>query len=129
MEFVHIDREEILATVRLERGKVHALNDQVIDELSQAFRDLEQDDSIRAVILTGTGKFFSFGFDIDAGGMFGRVSAKVLTMLLSTPGAYMLALALVLSSIIMLSPMSLIQYIIKSRGDVARRPRARARGG
>lgn len=64
MEFVHVEMNEALATVRMERGKVHALNDQVIDELSQTFRELEKDEKTKAVILTGTGKFFSFGFDI-----------------------------------------------------------------
>jgi len=64
MEFVNVDIKDTLATVRLERGKVHAINDQVVDELSQAFKKLEMDDSVKAVILTGTGKFFSFGFDI-----------------------------------------------------------------
>lgn len=64
MTFVHLETRDGLATVRLERGKVNALNEQVVDELSRCFRDLETDPAVRGILLTGTGKFFSFGFDI-----------------------------------------------------------------
>jgi enoyl-CoA hydratase/carnithine racemase len=64
MDFVTISRDNDLAEVRLNRGKVHAINDQVVDELRDAFKNLENDSSVRAIILTGTDKFFSFGFDI-----------------------------------------------------------------
>ena len=64
MTFVHLDIHEGLATVRLERGKVNALNEQVVDELASCLRGLETDPAVRGVLLTGTGKFFSFGFDI-----------------------------------------------------------------
>ena len=64
MTFVHLDIHEGVATVRLERGKVNALNEQVVDELSSCLRRLESDPAVRGVLLTGTGKFFSFGFDI-----------------------------------------------------------------
>ena len=64
MTFVHLETRDGLASVRLERGKVNALNEQVVDELSRCFRDLETDPAVRGVLLTGTGKFFSFGFDI-----------------------------------------------------------------
>ena len=64
MTFVHLDIEEGLVTVRLERGKVNALNEQVVDELARCLRDLSSDPTVRGIVLTGTGKFFSFGFDI-----------------------------------------------------------------
>jgi Delta3-Delta2-enoyl-CoA isomerase len=64
MTFVHLDIHEGVATVRLERGKVNALNEQVVDELSTCLRGLETEPAVRGVLLTGTGKFFSFGFDI-----------------------------------------------------------------
>jgi Delta3-Delta2-enoyl-CoA isomerase len=64
MSFVHLDTHEGLTTVRLERGKVNALNEQVVDELASCLRGLESDPAVRGVLLTGTGKFFSFGFDI-----------------------------------------------------------------
>jgi enoyl-CoA hydratase/carnithine racemase len=64
MTFVHLTTDAGIATVRLERGKVNALNEQVVAELSSCLRELEKDPAVRGVLLTGTGKFFSFGFDI-----------------------------------------------------------------
>jgi enoyl-CoA hydratase/carnithine racemase len=64
MKFLQLDIQEGLVTVRLERGKVNALNEQVVDELASCLRSLETDPTVRGIILTGTGKFFSFGFDI-----------------------------------------------------------------
>jgi enoyl-CoA hydratase len=56
-----------LATVTINRPKVlNALNDQVIAELSAAFQELQNDKSIRVVILTGSGeKAFVAGADIN----------------------------------------------------------------
>jgi enoyl-CoA hydratase/carnithine racemase len=48
----------------MSRGKVNAINEAFIDELGLAFAELAADAETRAVILTGGGKFFSFGFDI-----------------------------------------------------------------
>lgn len=53
-----------IATVVLERGKVNALNPEIVDELAATFRTLERDATTRGVVLTGRGKFFSFGFDV-----------------------------------------------------------------
>jgi 3,2-trans-enoyl-CoA isomerase len=64
MSFLHLEIQEGLVTVRLERGKVNALNEQVVDELAGCLRRLESDPAVRGIVLTGTGKFFSFGFDI-----------------------------------------------------------------
>jgi enoyl-CoA hydratase/carnithine racemase len=64
MEFVRLSMEEGIAEVRLARGKVNALDDLVVEELSACFRQLADDPEVRGAILTGTGKFFSFGFDI-----------------------------------------------------------------
>jgi Delta3-Delta2-enoyl-CoA isomerase len=64
MSHVHVSTEKGLAEVRIERGKVNALNEEVVDELSECFRRLGADAAVRSIVLTGTGKFFSFGFDI-----------------------------------------------------------------
>ncbi|HZJ54985.1 MAG TPA: enoyl-CoA hydratase/isomerase family protein [Myxococcaceae bacterium] len=64
MTFVNLEVREGIATVRIERGKVNALNEPLVDELSRCLRELEDDPAVRGVLLTGTGKFFSFGFDI-----------------------------------------------------------------
>ncbi|MFB3924999.1 MAG: enoyl-CoA hydratase/isomerase family protein [Syntrophales bacterium] len=64
MNFLQISEKAGIAKVALSRGKVNAINEKVVDELAECFRKLEEDYHIRAVILTGTGKFFTFGFDI-----------------------------------------------------------------
>lgn len=52
-----------IATVRLRRGKVNALVPEVLDDIAAALRAV-QDAGARAVVLTGSGPFFSFGFDV-----------------------------------------------------------------
>lgn len=64
MNFVKIETNEGIATVVLERGKVNALNGEVVDELRESFQALEANLDLKAIVLTGYGKFFSFGFDI-----------------------------------------------------------------
>lgn len=64
MEYVTVSRNEGVATVRLAREKVNAINGDVVACLYETFEFLEKDEGVRAVVLTGTGKFFSFGFDI-----------------------------------------------------------------
>lgn len=64
MEYIFRTDRDGISKVIIRRGKVNAFNDTVIDELSRTFGELALDASIRAIILTGTGKFFSFGFDI-----------------------------------------------------------------
>lgn len=57
-----IDRN--CGTIQLQRGKVNALNESFLDEIRETFEKLHDDDAIRTVVLTGSGSFFSFGFDI-----------------------------------------------------------------
>jgi enoyl-CoA hydratase/carnithine racemase len=64
MDFVDVRRDGGIATVVLQRGKVNALNPDVVAELSATFRELQEDPEARGVILTGSGRFFSFGFDV-----------------------------------------------------------------
>jgi len=64
MSFVEVETSGGIATVALSRGKVNALNGMVVDELRGHLKELEVDRNVKAIILTGCGKFFSFGFDI-----------------------------------------------------------------
>jgi enoyl-CoA hydratase/carnithine racemase len=64
MGFVTIHKTNALATLVLSRGKVNALNGIVVDEIRRALISLETDVETRAIVITGQGKFFSFGFDI-----------------------------------------------------------------
>ncbi|TNE61344.1 MAG: enoyl-CoA hydratase/isomerase family protein [Alphaproteobacteria bacterium] len=55
-----------VATVTLNRAGVHnAFNDDLIWELNSAFKRLSADDSVRAIVLTGAGKSFSAGADLN----------------------------------------------------------------
>ncbi|MDB5039949.1 MAG: 3-hydroxybutyryl-CoA dehydratase [Candidatus Eremiobacteraeota bacterium] len=64
---ISIDRSGAVATVTLNRPAVlNALNLQMLDELSAAFAELDADDALRAVIVTGAGpKAFAAGADIS----------------------------------------------------------------
>lgn len=52
------------AIITLNRPKVNALNERVVTELQAAFQNARSNDYINAVVLTGEGSFFSFGFDV-----------------------------------------------------------------
>jgi Delta3-Delta2-enoyl-CoA isomerase len=64
MDFVDLSTNNGIAEARLKRGRVNALNEQVVEEIADCFQNLSADPGVRAVILTGDGPFFSFGFDI-----------------------------------------------------------------
>jgi len=66
MELVRMEREGMVAKVLIDRPKcLNALSDQVYCELIAQLEEIEKDDSIRVVILTGAGeKAFAAGADI-----------------------------------------------------------------
>ena len=72
MQYLTSESSEGITTVRLNRGKVNALNESVVDELTACFREITEDRDTKTVILTGTGKFFTFGFDIPEFMGYGR---------------------------------------------------------
>ncbi|MEA5444817.1 enoyl-CoA hydratase/isomerase family protein [Gammaproteobacteria bacterium AB-CW1] len=62
---VNIDAQGV-ATVTLNRPEKHnAFNQDVIQELTATFSKLNNDDSVRVVVLTGEGKSFSAGADLN----------------------------------------------------------------
>ncbi len=63
---VDVKRSDTLAIVTIRRGKVNAINESMVVELRETFSALAADATIDAVILTGGGRFFSFGFDIPS---------------------------------------------------------------
>ena len=64
MSFMHVSKDVEIATVTLSRGKVNALNEPMVEEITKSFEDLAIDNEVRSIIFTGSGKFFSFGFDV-----------------------------------------------------------------
>lgn len=53
-------------TITLDRPKANAINVATSQALYQAFAQLQNDDSLRVAVLTGTGRFFSAGWDLQA---------------------------------------------------------------
>jgi len=64
VQFTRVTVQEQVATVSFERGKVNAINEALVMELTERLQQLAADPQVKAVILTAAGKFFSFGFDI-----------------------------------------------------------------
>jgi enoyl-CoA hydratase len=63
-EFVRVERDQGIATIRLDRPKMNALNAQVQDEIAAAALDVDADPGVRAVVLYGGEKVFAAGADI-----------------------------------------------------------------
>ncbi len=68
MSYEHIlfDRRDGIATVTLNRpDKLNAYTTEMGEEVVDAFRKLRDDETVRAVILTGAGRGFCAGVDLD----------------------------------------------------------------
>ncbi len=66
-----------IACVTVNRPKaMNALNSQVLDELYEAFAEIEKNEDVRAVILTGEGKAFVAGADIGEMSKLNSVEAR-----------------------------------------------------
>ena len=70
-EFVTVQTDQAVATIRLDRPPMNALNAQVQEEIAAAAAQVGADPEVRAVILYGGAKVFAAGADIkemaDAG--------------------------------------------------------------
>ncbi|MFI0357044.1 enoyl-CoA hydratase/isomerase family protein [Actinomadura sp. 9N407] len=64
VEFVRVEVEDGIATIRLDRPKMNALNARMQTELIEAAREVTQDTTVSAVILYGGEKVFAAGADI-----------------------------------------------------------------
>ncbi len=64
LEFIRSEQTGAVRTLTLDRPKANAFNDQMIKELTQAFKAAGRDDSVRAIVLTGEGRVFSAGQDL-----------------------------------------------------------------
>jgi enoyl-CoA hydratase len=67
MPTVIVTREEAIAVVQLNRPEVlNALNEELMDELARALEELDDDEAVRCIVLTGNEKAFAAGADIKA---------------------------------------------------------------
>ncbi|MGH6891211.1 MAG: enoyl-CoA hydratase/isomerase family protein [Dongiaceae bacterium] len=66
ISYILIERADQIATVRLNRPDKHnAFDEQLIAELTQAFRDLAAEAAARVIVLAANGASFSAGADLD----------------------------------------------------------------
>ena len=63
-EFVRVETEQSIATIRLDRPPMNALNGQVQEEIAAAAAQVGADPAVAAVVLYGGGKVFAAGADI-----------------------------------------------------------------
>jgi enoyl-CoA hydratase/carnithine racemase len=75
VEFIAVEVDDRVATIRLERPPVNALNEQVQEELREAVGIVSGDDRVGAVVLWGGPKVFAAGADIKE--MQGRTFAEI----------------------------------------------------
>lgn len=68
MATVEYIEHDAIAEIRLNRPeKLNAINSEMLDGLASALDRAEADDDVRVVLLTGAGRAFSAGFDLDIG--------------------------------------------------------------
>ena len=65
-EAIILEKSDGIATITLNRPeKLNALNDKMAEELPRAFDEVATDDSVNAVVITGAGRAFCAGADIQ----------------------------------------------------------------
>jgi methylglutaconyl-CoA hydratase len=63
---INLSKDDDIATITLMRPRVHnAMNEQLMKELTTCFNTLDNDKTIRIIILTGEGKSFCAGADLN----------------------------------------------------------------
>jgi len=76
-ETIRLEVEDGIATLTLNRpDKLNAFNTQMMQEMIAAFDQTDADDSVRVVIVTGSGRAFCAGADLSAGGATFDYSAR-----------------------------------------------------
>ena len=63
-EFVRVETSSGVATIRVDRPKMNAINPQMLEELTDAANTIAADDSVRAAVVWGGPKIFAAGADI-----------------------------------------------------------------
>jgi len=77
MSLVLYDRRGAVAHMRLNRpAKLNAINGEMLNAMIEALDQAEEDPAVRVVILSGEGRAFSAGFDLDMGSPSGGESEQ-----------------------------------------------------
>lgn len=64
MNTIKVNIKDKVAVLSLNRGRSNAINTEMVNELHQMIRNIENDDSIAGLIITGQDGFFSAGLDL-----------------------------------------------------------------
>jgi len=64
MNTVELTEKENYVIVQMNRGKVNAINLEMVNELTEVFKKLEDDHKVMGAILTGQPHYFSAGLDL-----------------------------------------------------------------
>ena len=65
-ETIQIQKDESVIKVSLNRPDVHnAMNEQLMKELTACFKEIANDNTVRVIVLTGNGKSFCAGADLN----------------------------------------------------------------
>nr|MBC7611376.1 enoyl-CoA hydratase/isomerase family protein [Pseudopedobacter sp.] len=64
MNTIKVTIQDKVAIISLDRGKSNAINEEMVDELQKMILNIEQDENIGGVILTGKEGFFTAGLDL-----------------------------------------------------------------
>ncbi|MGH8309973.1 MAG: enoyl-CoA hydratase-related protein, partial [Steroidobacteraceae bacterium] len=68
-ETIQTSREDGVLTLTLHRPeRLNALNTQMVEELLRLLEEVDADDGVRALIVTGAGRAFCAGADLGGGG-------------------------------------------------------------
>ena len=66
LQFINLNQAEGVLTAALNRPKANAFDETMVEELISVLKTAQKDDSVRCLVLTGTGRFFSAGQDVTA---------------------------------------------------------------
>jgi len=64
MNTLEVDYKEAYAIVKMNRGKVNAINFEMVQDLRDIFHKLEENPEVKGVIITGQPNYFSAGLDL-----------------------------------------------------------------
>lgn len=64
MNTIKVNIKDKIAVIQLDRGRSNAINSEMVSELGQMILNIEKDDNISGVIITGKEGFFSAGLDL-----------------------------------------------------------------
>lgn len=64
METINLSYKNNICILQLDRGKGNPINHQMVREINEAIKDLEENKEVRGVIITGKLGFFSVGLDV-----------------------------------------------------------------